>query len=96
MLDPTPNTEWPALVSSYFSVMISTTVGYGDIVPKDVRDILVVIICMIVGTIVVGYCLGEASSTFKHNGRKKTEYQEDVYAVERFMSEHEIPKVNFF
>ncbi|KAK6627956.1 hypothetical protein RUM44_010438 [Polyplax serrata] len=87
-----PRSQWPSVVSLYWGSVIISAEGYGDLVPKAIPDVWAVLVCIFIGAVIVTYCTAQASATMKHFVRHRTRYQEEVFAVNRFMSDHEIPK----
>ena len=69
----------PIAQGIYFSLITSTTVGYGDITPKTGIGQVVAVILALVGTILFGLVVAVATQAFKVTIR---EYQQ---------SEHESP-----
>lgn len=48
----------------YLSVVTCTTVGYGDIVPKNDFELFLVMAVMLVGVVVFSYTLGDLAGQF--------------------------------
>ncbi|EEB15354.1 voltage and ligand gated potassium channel, putative [Pediculus humanus corporis] len=85
-----PKTAWPHVVSFYWGSVILTGLGFGDITPKTISDILVVLLCIFSGTALIIFCSAEAAVTIKFSQRSRRRFEKQVLQVTRFMIDHEI------
>lgn len=91
--DSSPCTEWPAIISVYLASQMVSAVGYGDVPPGGIIDCITFLFCIVFGVTALTFCTAQASATLKHFHINRTHYQEEVFAVNRFMREHEISEV---
>ena len=89
-----PKTAWPHVVSYYWGSVILTGLGFGDITPKTISDILVVLLCIFSGTALIIFCSAEAAVTIKFSQRSRRRFEKQVLQVTRFMIDHEISEVD--
>lgn len=88
-----PGLNHPYVMSLFLALMLTSTTGYGNIKPASTMDIAVMLLIMTMGLIALSYVLAELSVTFKHRERRRTELQEEICAIERFLVEHNLPQV---
>lgn len=63
------------IISLYWSVITTVTVGYGDIVPVTTFERIFVIIVTLLLCGVFGYCISNIGNIFKQMSDKKTTYK---------------------
>ncbi|KAL0265505.1 UNVERIFIED_CONTAM: hypothetical protein PYX00_011209 [Menopon gallinae] len=87
-----PTVLHPYIISVYLAVMLTSTTGYGNILPASDEDMVTMMVLMILGLITFTFVISQLSGTLKHIERKKTQYQEEIYAIDRFLKEHNMPQ----
>ncbi|NCN41129.1 cyclic nucleotide-binding domain-containing protein [bacterium] len=87
--DPNP---WVAYVKAgYWTVTTLSTVGYGDITPTSVPQMLFANVVMILGLMFFGYVLGNVASLLARLDAAKEEFYTHMDRVETFMSYNSLP-----
>jgi len=78
------------LYSLYWSTITIMTVGYGDIVPQNPREIGFTLITVILGCIVFGYNLNKIASIFQEMNEGRKKIQSDINKINKFMESKNI------
>jgi CRP-like cAMP-binding protein len=85
--------DWEYTSAMYFAMSTLTTVGYGDVVPKDNAERWFAIACMVVGGAFYGYLIGMIGSTIMSSDRNAAAYKERMDQVRSWLFYHtELPK----
>jgi len=77
--------------SLYWSITTMTTVGYGDVVPQNVNEVIVAIICMIISCCAFGYLLGNMAHLIASVDSTQTMYKEKMEFVREYMTYQNLP-----
>jgi hypothetical protein len=77
--------------SVYWAVTTLTTVGYGDIVAKNIPQMLYSMVIEMVGVGFFGFVLGNIASVIARMDSAKVRHMEAVDRLETFLRYHEVP-----
>jgi hypothetical protein len=80
------------LASFYFITTIMTTIGFGDIVPRNSMERLYCIIVMYMGSVIFGILLAEVQQVVAQASQDAREKDTFIQTLLDFMREHEIPR----
>ena len=73
----------------YYLVMTVTTVGYGDVIGKSIKEVLFQIIMIMAGTCIYSWLLSSVSSYVKKMNEKNVKYEEKLNILEEIrLSNH--------
>ena len=78
-------------LSLYWSIMTSTTIGYGDVTPQTNAERAVCIVCMLIGGFMFGYVIGAVGGVLATQNIRHAEFCRDLTALNEFMSEGRFP-----
>ncbi|EGR30563.1 cation channel family protein, putative [Ichthyophthirius multifiliis] len=88
------NTDWKEryINSLYFSFTTMITVGFGDIVPKNVNEKIYVIIVQVISCGIFAYVVNCIGSIFSDIARKNAEFKQQKYEITDYMLRRNITK----
>lgn len=69
-----------------------TTIGYGDIVPKNSVEMIVSIFTMIIACVIFGYTINSIGSIFMELKKEDEEKKENVMVINRYMNDKNISR----
>lgn len=78
--------------SMYWTVATMTTTGYGDIVPTQSLEMIFAIILIPIGRFVMGYIIGNITSTLASLNAQKVQYQLKFTKMMNYMNDMHLPK----
>lgn len=67
--------------SYYWAVTTMTTVGYGDITPTNLAEMIYSIVVMVLGKLLFGFILGTVASTLANLDIQRVIYEEKLKAL---------------
>ena len=70
------------IASIYYLMMTVTTVGYGDVIGKSIREIIFQIIMVIIGTCIYSWLISTVSNYVKKMNEKDIIYEEKIQILE--------------
>lgn len=79
------------LSSLYWCVQTFTTVGYGDITPKNSPQLIFSIIVMLFGVGVYGYLIGNVASILSKRNPAKAQFFENLEKLKAFLNYRHLP-----
>ncbi|XP_044752804.1 uncharacterized protein LOC123312439 isoform X3 [Coccinella septempunctata] len=85
-----PCTSYPTLMSTYFGLTVLSTLGYDDIIPGNIQDMILMIVGVICGIFLFGFCTSELSATITYNIQMKINFQSQMFAVEKFLIDNKM------
>ena len=92
-VEPFDDEHWPEyIVAFYWSVCTMTTVGYGDILPTNYREMVFVSVSMIIGGAYFGYMIALMSALVSKQDANTTLYREKIDAVRSYVRSRHLPK----
>lgn len=71
--------------SLYFIIITMNTVGYGDLTPQNIREILFCIGFVIIGCIMFAYSLNCMGAIFQGFHKREKEMKEELFIINSFM-----------
>lgn len=74
----------------YYSVVTLTSVGYGDIVPKTIWEIVVTIGLCVTGSLFTGYIVAESIKITRQN-EEDVEYEDKIRKLNRYLNKNKLP-----
>ncbi|KAL3282713.1 hypothetical protein HHI36_005885 [Cryptolaemus montrouzieri] len=77
-------------MSTYFGLTVLSTLGFDDIAPGNTTDKLLMILGVILGIFLFGYCTSELSATITYHIQIKTDFQSSMFAVEKFLIDNKL------
>ena len=93
LVQPYDDEHWPEyIVAFYWSVCTMTTVGYGDILPTNHREMVFVSVSMIIGGAYFGYMIALMSALVSKQDANTTLYREKIDAVRSYVRSRHLPK----
>jgi len=69
-----------------------TTIGYGDIVPKNAVETIACIFIMIIACVIFGYTINSVGSIFMELKKEDEEKKENLLVINRYMNEKSISR----
>lgn len=81
------------LASMYWALTTITTVGYGDIIPRNDDERIWAMIAMSVGAATFGLIIGNISDFVMHKNAADQLSDEKLTAINEYMGKHNVPKV---
>ena len=75
----------------YWTITTLATVGYGDIIPETLPQMLYASATMLIGIAFFGYVLGNVASLFARLDAAREQYLEQLDQVETFMRGNQVP-----
>lgn len=86
------NTEWESqyLYSFYWAVVVMMTVGFGDIVPRNIIEVSFCIIAIFTGCALYAYNLNKIGIILQNIYREENEFKEKLRIVNNFMERKKI------
>lgn len=86
--------EWDRqyLVAVYFSLVVLTTVGFGDVTPETSAEIIVVCLVMFVGSLVFGYIIGNVASLMTHEDAANAAVRQKMNEIADFLQARRVSK----
>lgn len=76
-----PCYEHPETLATYFGANTLFLVGYGDVLPNNDIDIVVVCILMLFGIFIVCFCTAQLCATFALTQHFRQDFQENVFSL---------------
>ena len=76
----------------YWSVVTVTSVGYGDITPKNTDEMLLCTIYLMLGAIVWAYIIGNAVTIISTGDPEMIEHYQTMDSLNRYVEEKSLPK----
>ena len=70
------------IASTYYLMMTVTTVGYGDVIGKSIKEIIFQIIMVIIGTCIYSWLISTVSNYVKKMNEKNILYEEKIQILE--------------
>ncbi|KAL4465176.1 hypothetical protein ABPG72_019330 [Tetrahymena utriculariae] len=80
------------IYSFYFSIITMITIGYGDVYPINVYEMIYVIVMAIFSCGVFGYCVNTIGSIFTEIQQKSKQFQKKLYDISTYMNMKSIKK----
>lgn len=74
------------LTALYFSLTTMTTVGYGDISPKNNQEKILNILMMVLACAAFGYIINKIQNIFDELNEQKIEYRRELVIMNRYMA----------
>ena len=75
----------------YWSVTTLTTIGYGDITPNSMDEMLFAIVIMLVGFLLMGYLIGNIASILNRSDPLRAQFAEALEEVSAFIQHNGLP-----
>ena len=69
------------IASLYYNIVTIYTVGYGDIVPVNMREKFYVIVLMLIGSLMFSYAISSLSTMFSMTNLKFNEFKRKLYVL---------------
>jgi len=69
-----------------------TTIGFGDIVPKNIVEMIVCIFTMIIACVIFGYTINSIGSIFVDLQKEDAEKKENLFVINRYLNEKSITR----
>lgn len=69
-----------------------TTIGYGDIVPKNPVETIVCIFTMIIACVIFGYTINSIGSVFMELKKEDEEKKENMFIINNYFNEKSISR----
>ena len=69
-----------------------TTIGFGDIVPKNIVEMIVCIFTMIIACVIFGYTINSIGSIFVDLQKEDVEKKENLFVINRYLNEKSITR----
>jgi len=69
-----------------------TTIGFGDIVPKNIVEMVVCIFTMIIACVIFGYTINSIGSIFVDLQKEDVEKKENLFVINRYLNEKSITR----
>lgn len=69
-----------------------TTIGYGDIVPKNAIETIVCIFTMMIACVIFGYTINSIGSIFVELKKEDEVKKENLLIINRYMNEKSISR----
>lgn len=69
-----------------------TTIGFGDIVPKNIVEMIVCIFTMIIACVIFGYTINSIGSIFVDLQKEDAEKKENLFIINRYLNEKSITR----
>ncbi|XP_045470321.1 uncharacterized protein LOC123677688 isoform X2 [Harmonia axyridis] len=85
-----PCTSYPTLMSTYFGLTVLSTLGFDDITPGNVQDMVLVIVGVVIGIFLFGFCTSELAATITYHIQMKIDFQSQMFAVEKFLIDNKM------
>ena len=79
------------LTSMYWTVATMTSTGYGDIVPTKEMEMVLAIVLIPIGRFVMGFILGNITSTLASLNAQKVQYEAKFKVMESYMRDLNLP-----
>ena len=80
------------MTAYYWSIMTMTTIGYGDVLPVTVSEIICTTICMMIGTSIYAYIFGNICSILDGMTMRSQTFHNTMDQLNTFMESKYIPK----
>ncbi len=77
--------------SLYWAITTLTTVGYGDITPVTLPEILFTAVVMVLGVSLYAYVIGNVASLISSLDSAQARFQDQLAKVRSYLKEHHIP-----
>ena len=87
-----PDLAFEYVAAVYWTITTLATVGYGDIHPQSLAQMLYACLAMLVGVGVFGFILGNVATLLLRIDAERERYLSKVDRAEAFMRHHQIPK----
>jgi voltage-gated potassium channel len=89
---PHPDSVFEYVRAVYWTITTLATVGYGDIHPQTLAQMIYACLVMLVGVGVFGFILGNIATLLLRLDAERERYLSKVDRAEAFMRHHQIPK----
>lgn len=88
------NEDWKVryLYSFYYILITMNTVGYGDITPQNVWEMIFSVIFVFMACMMFGYCLNCVGMIFQDFYKRESAFKQDIFMINDFMRSQKIPK----
>uniref|UniRef100_A0A7M5XLN7 Cyclic nucleotide-binding domain-containing protein n=1 Tax=Clytia hemisphaerica TaxID=252671 RepID=A0A7M5XLN7_9CNID len=78
------------ITTMYWAAATTCSVGYGDIHPYVTDEMLLALVCMIVGVVFYGYIIASAAASLANADVQRARYQQKLDTINRFLKEQHI------
>ncbi|XP_039281813.1 uncharacterized protein LOC111052522 isoform X2 [Nilaparvata lugens] len=83
--------NFPFAVSIYFGLLVMTQTAFGDVVPYNLAEVLIVIVFQFIGTFLFCYLIADYSATLTIEGFYKIEFLQFIAVMTRILDNNKIP-----
>ena len=80
------------LLAYYWSIMTMTTIGYGDVLPVTVGEMICTVICMMIGTSIYAYIFGNVCSILDGMTLRSQLFYNTMDQLNTFMELEDLPE----
>ncbi|RZF48576.1 hypothetical protein LSTR_LSTR011901 [Laodelphax striatellus] len=84
--------NFPFAVSIYFGLLVMTQTAFGDVVPYNLVEVLIVIVFQFIGTFLFCYLIADYSATLTIEGFYKIEFLQFIAVMTRILDNNKIPQ----
>lgn len=78
------------LASAHFAVMTVTSIGYGDIVPTRSEELVLGILCQLMGGLTWAYAIGSICGIIASSNPVRIKFEQSMDALNSMLAEHDI------
>ena len=87
------SSQYTQYISSlYWAIATITTVGYGDIVPTNDQERLIVVLCMVIGVTAFAYTVGTMSSLVQQLDQQSISFNNRMAVINRWLKHRQLTR----